>query len=218
MSPTQREVKYWLCTWTTFGTWLPGDPRGFQTWRGREYIPPPKRYAKPGELTYDPRPYRNRHEAAKQSLSQPPVELSDEQVRVAADAFAADVDETRMVGAALAIGGAHAHFLAKFGPLPIRPTCGRFKAQATDALHLAGFPHPRVWCRGVHMTSKEQGGQFADAFRYVCNHVREGAIVKVWAPFAGLIERLEPNVRSRIEIHPPPPKPTVHRRFGGDER
>jgi hypothetical protein len=33
--------KYWLVTWVTYGSWLPGDPRGFRTFRGREYVPPP---------------------------------------------------------------------------------------------------------------------------------------------------------------------------------
>ena len=212
MPRSRGPVKYWLCTWTTFGTWLPGDPRGFQTWRGREYVPPPKRYAKPGEATYDPRPYRARHEAAKRSLSQPPVELADRQVRTASGAFAAEVDETPVTGAVLAVGSVHAHFLARFGPLPIRTLCGRFKAKSTDALHATGFPHPRVWCRGVHLKSKPVGEAFAGSFRYVCNHVREGAQVTVWDPFASLLDTLAPDVRSRIQIHPPPPKPTIHRR------
>ena len=42
----------WLVSWTTYGTWLPGDKRGYCTWRGGVYVPPPKRYASPGEPTY----------------------------------------------------------------------------------------------------------------------------------------------------------------------
>jgi hypothetical protein len=71
--------KWWLVTCTTFGTWLPGDPRGFQTWRGREYVPPPKRYARQGESTYRAEDYAVEYEAAKSSLTQEPVHFSNEQ-------------------------------------------------------------------------------------------------------------------------------------------
>ena len=42
-------AKWWLVSWTTYGTWLPGDERGYCTWRKRTYVAPPKRFAKPGE-------------------------------------------------------------------------------------------------------------------------------------------------------------------------
>src|SRR5258708_35638890 len=67
-----RKVKimtWWLVTWSTYGSWLPGDPRGFQIWRGQEYVPPPKRYAKPGEDTYDRSKYVQRHQEAKSMLT-----------------------------------------------------------------------------------------------------------------------------------------------------
>ena len=73
LPPHDHPAKWWLVTFGTYGVWLPGDPRGFQTWRGREYVPPPARYAKPGEATYDPAPHRTRYAAAKRSMTHDPV-------------------------------------------------------------------------------------------------------------------------------------------------
>ena len=209
---TARNVKYWLVTWTTFGTWLPGDRRGFQTWRGREYVPPPGRYAKLGEATYDPAPYRRRHEYHARTLSQPPVRLTVSQIEVASDALAGECGPAGVVGAAWALGPVHAHLLTRFGPLPIRPTAGRLKAAATRTLRRGGFPHARVWCRNVHMKKKHVGPEFRTAFAYVARHVREpDTRVVVWPGFAESLSLLPRDVREKVVTC----RPTTSRRLGG---
>src|SRR5437016_14655262 len=70
--------KFWFVTWTTYGSWLPGDRRGFRTLRGKEYIPPPRRYAKPGEEDYNPKNYADRYRQAKKAVPLP-VRLSEEE-------------------------------------------------------------------------------------------------------------------------------------------
>jgi len=45
-----------LITWTTYGHWLPGDPRGFRTRGAKEFVPPPQRYTN-GE-SYEPDKYK----------------------------------------------------------------------------------------------------------------------------------------------------------------
>ncbi|MCG3179184.1 MAG: hypothetical protein BIFFINMI_01517 [Phycisphaerae bacterium] len=69
------DLKPWLVTWSTYGAWLPGDPRGFQTRRGRQHVPPPVRYAAPGEDVYDARRYRALFEYAR-SLSRGAIFLT----------------------------------------------------------------------------------------------------------------------------------------------
>ena len=223
---TARNVKYWLVTWTTFGTWLPGDRRGFQTWRGREYVPPPRRYAKPGEPVYGPAAYAGRRRDAARSLTQAPVTLSPGQIVTAADAIAADCDPAGVVAAALAVGPHHVHLLARFGPRPIRRVAGRLKTAATRGLHDGGFAPPRVWCRNEHLKSKPVGKPFEDPFAYVAKHVREGARVIVWPRFCENVFGLPDDVRGRLVAFPPAPHEsagdlapaaTMNRRLGGCE-
>ena len=216
---TRRDVLWWLLTWTTFGEWLPGDPRGFQTWRGREYVSPPARYAKPGEPVYDPADYVRTHRAAADSMTQEAVRLTRDEIVVASDALAADCAPAGIVPAAWALGPVHAHLLARFGPLPIRPTAGRLKAAASRELHAAGFEPERVWCRNVHMKSKPVGRPFAKAFEYVAKHVREGARVIVWPEFMVNVLALDDDVRGRLVAFPPPGlTATTSRRLGGGDR
>lgn len=172
--------KWWLITWTTYGTWLPGDPRGFQTWRGETYVPPPKRYAKPGERTYRPEEYKFDYEIAQRSMVEDPVRLTIEQCRIAVDAIVSEVAQTSIVPAILAIGSEHSHFLAKFGALKIRPAVGKLKAAATRELHEYGIGSENVWTQGCRMKSKSTPQEFGGAFEYVLRHEQEGAVVYIW--------------------------------------
>ncbi len=174
------EGKWWLVTCTTFGTWLPGDPRGFQTWRGREYVPPPKRYAKPGEPTYRAKDYAATHEATRNSMTEPPVSINADQRRITVRAIVDDLADTTVLPAILAVGDVHFHLLAKFGSLRIRTMLGRFKAAATRELHLYNVESNRVWTCGCHMKSKGTRDEFIAAFRYLARHETEDCLVHVW--------------------------------------
>ena len=172
--------KWWLVTCTTFGTWLPGDPRGFQTWRGHRYIPPPKRYAKPGEPTYRAEDYANEYQLSRDALTQEPVRFNAEQCIVVANAIIEEIATTTVLPAILAVGDVHSHLLAKFGSLRIRTTMGRFKSAATTQLHLDDIDSDRVWTRGCHMKSKPARKEFISAFRYLQRHETEGCAVHIW--------------------------------------
>jgi len=122
-------ANWWLISWTTYGTWLPGDKRGYCTRRGAIYVPPPKRYAKPGEPTYRASEHTIVNTLSK-SASGDPVYLSAEQMNVALDAIVAEN------GAVLR--------LPKL-PSPIMLSQGsdlRFLAE----LRRRGIPHQRGQC------------------------------------------------------------------------
>jgi hypothetical protein len=55
------------CMSNTFGTWLPGDPRGFRTRRHREHVEGDYRNP-PARSTYE-----RRHEAARKRMRPAPV-------------------------------------------------------------------------------------------------------------------------------------------------
>lgn len=180
-------MKWWLVTWSTYASWLPGDPRGFQTWRGREYVPPPKRYAKPGETTYDAKQYAARYQAAKAS-SDAPVRLSPAERQTALHAVVEQLERLPVNSAVMAAASEHCHLLAKFGELKIRVTVGFLKAAATKKLHANGFSRSEPWGKECHMKSKAEGREFRTAFDYVCNHIHEGAAVYVWPQFRHLLK------------------------------
>src|SRR5258707_2097079 len=136
-------MAWWLVTWSTYGSWLPGDPRGFQIWRGQEYVPPPKRYAKPGEDTYDRSKYVQRHQEAKSMLTSEVVHLSITQRKCVLNAVVDQIARIALIPAALSVSGEHCHLLSKFGALKIRTTIGVLKGEATKALRDSGLSSER---------------------------------------------------------------------------
>jgi hypothetical protein len=171
---------WWLVTWATYASWLPGDPRGFRTFRGREYVPPPKRYAKPGEPTYQAAPYRERL-AQYRAASGEPVRLSPAEQALVLPEIVTEVDSIPLVARVLAVGNHHVHLLAKFGPRPpIRRLVGRIKAAATRVWHEQAGNSTRLWSRDCDMKSKPTRDLFESAYRYVYDHIHQGALVHTW--------------------------------------
>lgn len=180
-------MKWWLVTWSTYGTWLPGDPRGFQTWRGMENVPPPIRYAKPGEKIYAASEYEDRYRTARVSMKGQPITLNPSNRRIALNALVEKIDELLDCPSIIAVAGEHCHLLAKFGALEIRPTIGFVKAAATRKLHERGFEQDDPWAKECHIKSKREGREFQVAFEYVHRHIDQGAEVYVWPDFQDLI-------------------------------
>ena len=175
-----RDWYWWLVTWGTYGSWLPGDERGFRTWRKREYVPPPARYAGPDEATYDPRAFRERRRRSHE-LADGAIQLDEEDQRIAVDAVVTDVAELPIEPKIMAVTEMHVHLLAIFGEAGIRQTVGRQKSRATRALKRnRGFvPTKRMWAKGGHMESLETEDDQLAAYEYVRKHESQG-IVYSW--------------------------------------
>lgn len=171
-------VKHWLVTWTTYGSWLSGDPRGFQTWRARRYVPPPKRYAKSDEPTYNPAAYRSEWELAKQVCPNA-VRLTLQEQQLTLDAIVEVLSTLQMTPRILAVGDWHVHLVAQFYLLPIRPTVGRFKAAATVAIPNPGN-RKRIWTDNCHMQSLSDDDSVRDGTDYVRDHAEQGALIYEW--------------------------------------
>ena len=170
---------YWLVTISTYGAWLPGDPRGFQTKRGRRYVPPPKRYAKRGEETYDADEYQRLHEQSK-SLSGAKVVAFPEAMRPwVLEILVRRIDEMGIGPRVLSVGRQHGHLVARFGRWRIRPAMGQAKAAVTNAFRATG-DRRSIWAAGCHMRSKPTRQLYLGAIEYVRKHVREGAVIYEW--------------------------------------
>jgi hypothetical protein len=172
---------WWLVTWTTYGSWLPGDPRGFRTWRAKERISPPRRFAAHADDVYDPAKYANRYSLAIEQCGTG-VRLDSNHRQVAMHAIIGDLTALTLPGAVIAIADSHVHLVAQFGGLPIRPTVGRLKSVATRAMKDAdsNFDPKRSWTKGCHMESLNDEASLDAACRYVAGHVSQGAVVYTW--------------------------------------
>ena len=71
--------RWWLLTWTTYGTWLPGDPRGSVT-SVRTGPRPRVEHDLPGMPVEPPMP--GLHAAAAEAMRGPPIYLTLEQAEV----------------------------------------------------------------------------------------------------------------------------------------
>jgi hypothetical protein len=172
-------AKWWLISWTTYGTWLPGDERGYRTWRGERYVAPPKRYSKPGEHTYRAQDHVAVREIAE-AISEEPVYLTHDQVEIALLAMVAEIDEIPVMPAIMSIGDWHVHWLCYFGPLEIRPVVERVKAASTRELNRRGFQGKRPWTKGCNMRSKHTRQECRNAYKYVRNHHDQGCRIYEW--------------------------------------
>lgn len=176
------DAKWWFITWTTYGSWLPGDPRGFRTRDAKEYVPPPRRYAKPGEATYDSGEYADRHRRSLE-LSDSAVKFTDLQKKLVLDAIVEEIDSIPVKSAVVSVGATHIHWLALFDSRPIRTTVGRIKSVATRRLVEREFHGKRPWSKNCHMQSKSTEQEFRGAFRYIQRHVEDGCLIHTWSPY-----------------------------------
>lgn len=182
------------------GSWLPGDPRGFRTRRGREYVAPPAPYAKDGEPIYDPEHYRERYERAK-VLAPNAVRLTTEELDLAKAALLKEVAGLPLRPLVLAVGRQHFHLVSEFHGTWIRTTVGRLKAAITLAIPNPG-DRKRLWTKECNMESLEGDAAVCNAVHYVYEHVHEGAQVHVWPTGAVYLRSnaLEIAVDRRIGI------------------
>ena len=166
----------------------PRRPARISNTARKEYVPPSNRYAKPGEPTYEASQYADRYDSAK-TLAPESVKLNVADRKCALKAVIDQIKKLSIVPAALAVGSEHAHLLAKFGSLKIRPTAGVLKGEATKALRETGFSEDQIWGAECHMKSKKEGCEFQIALRYVANHINEGAVVFIWPEFIDFVNR-----------------------------
>ena len=119
----------YIITWTTYGTWLPGDGRG---------------YVRNGKIL--PADESLRH-IAQNRLFQPPVKLSRYQRKIAANAIIAQAEKLSQNILVLSVGSTHVHIVAEYIPKPIGRVVSCYKNAARLALN-RNANLVRVWSRG----------------------------------------------------------------------
>ncbi len=177
----------------TFGTWLPGDPRGFRTRGHREHVE--------GDYKSPPQSgvYGQRHEAAKGLMKRDAVVLDEGARRVVCEEIRDSLERHGSEVLAVSVCAKHIHVLARF-PLegkpafgergfrggrtsatddPVRHIMGLAKQWSAKRLIAEGLATPGgVWARkGKIVPINDRAHQVA-VFKYILEHgPKEGAAV-----------------------------------------
>jgi len=118
-----------MITFTTYGTWLQGDKRGFvkngQTYAANQSIA----------------------NSNIQNLSKNPVRLTKTHRAIAAQAIFEKASRLGQRILALAVCSNHVHLVAEYVPVPIGKIVSHYKNSAQAALRKAGLSG-RVWTKG----------------------------------------------------------------------
>jgi len=118
-----------MITFTTYGTWLQGDERGF--------VKEGKTYAANQSLV----------DLNKQNLSKNPVKLSKNHRVITAKAIIEKSDQLNQKILALTVCSNHVHIVADYISMPIGKVVSYYKNAAQAALRKAGLPG-RIWTKG----------------------------------------------------------------------
>jgi len=175
---------------STYGSWLPGDPRGFRTRKHREHVH--------GDYKSPPLPgrYEIRHADARRKLKRPSVVLTAPQRRIVLEEFRETLiaHDGRII--VIAVAATHLHVLAQFLPRPPKPTfierglqtsamddpvrylMGIAKQWSAKRLVREGhFDQGPIWAkRGKIVPLRDRQHQL-NVFNYIMKHADERAAV-----------------------------------------
>lgn len=150
---------------STYGTWLPNDPRG--SYSKQIYS---EALAELGPIRYgrqSPQPGRSAlrsfHTAAAPRLSRPPFHITHAARPVIAAAFGTVVERLSLTAVACAIMTDHVHFLVLRSKHRIEYVVNQLKGEGTRRLGL----HQTPWTRGCWKVFLEGNEALAAAARYV---------------------------------------------------
>ena len=152
----------------TYGTWLPGDPRGWRAKGHKTHVegdyksPPP-------EGTGDAL-----HQHAGDLLKQAPVHLTAAQRETGSQALAEMLLHQQIEIIALSLDAIHFHLLARFRNKQVRPIVGRAKRHVTYVLRERGHVG-KVWSGNGKVTPVSDRQHQVNVFNYITRHADHGA-------------------------------------------
>ena len=161
---------------TTYGTWLPNDPRG--SYSKAVYDDEIRAL---GQVRYgrqNPQPsqdtLRRFWTASRGTTDRRPFFIDDSMRRIVASGFDRAVQQLGLTVRACAIMNDHVHLLADKSKHRIEYVVGRFKAEATIALNLPNTP----WTKGSWKVFIRDAETIASAAHYIeMNPIKAG-----WEP------------------------------------
>ncbi len=167
-----REFAWFHVVLTTYGTWLPGDPRGFRTRHHRQHVD--------GDYKSPPtEDYSAKFKYSTSVLKQPPVHVETGLQPILGRAI---VERLLKLGAfvlAAAVIETHVHVLVKIPTDQTRHWVGLAKKHAWFELRNAGY-RIKLWAKRAKFTPIEDRKHLKNCLRYIVAHHRQGAWVWIW--------------------------------------
>jgi hypothetical protein len=166
---------WYHCMCNTYGTWLPGDSRGFRTYRGKHPIPFDYRH-RPPKGWYD-----SLFDRSKRLMSRPAVILRTvEQRRRALDEIVASLLRHGIPVAVGAVDRIHLHVLARCKDQKPRHWMGRAKRDSSHYCNVAGLtPVGGIWGAACECKPIADEHHFNRALGYIPDHAKLGAEIYV---------------------------------------
>jgi hypothetical protein len=159
-------------TLTTYGNWLPGDPRGFRTWKHRSHVE--------GDYKNPPvEDYAGLHHLNRARQLAPATVLTADQRPIVGVALREHLTDLGVLVLAVSVSGCHGHALGKFPPGNARVTVGSAKRHAWFRLRESGWSG-RLWAKGCGLRRIRNRRHQLNVYRYILRHEREGAYVWAW--------------------------------------
>jgi hypothetical protein len=158
----------------TYGTWLPGSPKGFRTEMRKAARPVRLQAPGPGRrIRRASRIREGRHDAPALYLE------SREQRRRAVDELVRSLLRHGIPPAIASVDRVHFHVLAPFEDLDPRRWVGLAKKESSHHCKEAGLaPKGGLWADGTECKSIKSAAHYENAFGYIADHAKRGA--EVW--------------------------------------
>jgi REP element-mobilizing transposase RayT len=153
---------------TTYGSWLPGDRRGWRTVKHRRHVPGDYRDPPPDEFGQGLREHISKLDIEATRLSK----VQRNQVgRWMLESFA--YHEIEIL--AMAMGTEHCHLLGRFRPCTsVRSKVGVAKWHASRNWG-KDYPDRKLWARNCHSTPITHRDHQVRVVRYILEHANSGA-------------------------------------------
>jgi hypothetical protein len=156
----------------TYGTWLPGDPKGFRTRHHREHVE--------GDYRNPPPPgiYDGLHRHAKRSMRRDPVFLDWEQRRRALDEIVASLQRHRVEFDIFSVDRIHLHGLMRCTDHEPKHWLGIAKKESSHFCKQSG--HARlggIWAHGCKALPIRNRPHYHKVRGYIRDHRLKGAVI-----------------------------------------
>jgi len=145
------EIIGYMLTWTTYGSWLPGDERG---------------YVKDGQiLSANPEVLQ----ASKNRQKSPTITLNKQERKLVQQIILAEAERIGHEILALAVSNYHVHLVSRPHSESVEDAVGRYKSITTRALWGHGR-QGRIWTKGYDKRFCFSQKELAARIKYVKNH------------------------------------------------
>ena len=141
----------YMITWTTYGTWLQGDERG---------------YVKNGKICPENKVLR---ETNKQLQTRTAIRLSETQRKLVHEAIIKEAERQGQRICAVAVRSNHVHLVAEYIPQPLSTLLAYYKRAARLALHATGL-NGKVWAKGYDKRFCFDQATLEQRIKYVNSH------------------------------------------------